>query len=268
MKKLGYCLAGVLLVGALLSGCGKKGEDNKGSYSPNTNGNISVTTAENGPIVNINNIIAYVGDTIDYMASIQSVENMELEKSMIYIDSSGVDTSTPGTYTATYSFDYMGTTVSRMITVTIEPNPKKEVETSISEEITQEETEETSASKGEEETPSTKGEDNTIESTSGKDGQTADETSSDNSAGAVTATLDTLEEQDIPDASITLSNGAIVTIKCTSSRYIVETFTDETYYDENGFTYLKSELKVAFNTGDIQVVETVITRVASNPQQE
>ena len=35
------------------------------------------------------------------MASIQSVENIELEKSMIYVDSSGVDTFTPGIYTAT-----------------------------------------------------------------------------------------------------------------------------------------------------------------------
>ena len=256
MKKLKCYLIGILLAGTLLSGCGKEKETNKGHYSPNQGENVVITTPENSPIVNINNIVAQAGEPIDYMASIQSVENIELEKSMIHIDSSGVDTFTPGIYTATYSFDYMGTIVNRMITVTIEPNPERETEAP------------TSVLMGSStETESQTSTDSSGETNQGGDTQT-ESSSVDTPNQAVIATLDTLEEQDIPDADITLSNGTVVKIKCTASRYIVETFTDETYYEENGFTYLNSELKVVFNTGDTQVVETVINRVASSPQQE
>lgn len=257
MKKLRCYLIGILLAGTLFSGCGKEKETNRGHYSPNQGENVVITTPENSPIVNINNIVAQAGETIDYMASIQSVENIELEKSMIHIDSSGVDTFTPGIYTATYSFDYMGTIVNRMITVTIEPNPERETEAPTSVLMG-------SSTETESQTTSM---DSLGETNQGDDTQ-IDTSSTDTPNQAVIATLDTLEEQDIPDADITLSNGTVVKIKCTASRYIVETFTDETYYEENGFTYLKSELKVVFNTGDTQVVETVINRVASSPQQE
>ena len=73
MKKLKCYLIGILLTGTLLSGCGKEKETNKGHYSPNQGENVVITTPENSPIVNINNIVAQAGETIDYMASIQSV---------------------------------------------------------------------------------------------------------------------------------------------------------------------------------------------------
>jgi len=59
MKKLKCYLIGILLAGTLLSGCGKEKETNKGHYSPNQGENVVITTPENSPIVNINNIVAH-----------------------------------------------------------------------------------------------------------------------------------------------------------------------------------------------------------------
>lgn len=270
MKKFVKLIICATVAACLITSCGKKPASNpRGGSSIPSGSNSGGVSREQQTVsnirVHISDITAYAGEEIDYISAIQSAENMEIKRSMIYVDSSAVDNSTPGVYLAEYSFDYLGATVASSIKVTILANPNAttaavEEETSTSSEsVPEQPTDEASTNEPSAQEPAAEPADNNTGS------QTADPSESESreqpemplSTEPVRATV----EQELPDAVITLSNGKIVTVKCTSSRYIVETFTDETYFEEDGFTFLTSELKVLFNTGDIQVIETVVTRV-------
>lgn len=263
----------------LLAGCGKENTKKNPSFSSSSNNMPSTlpaqtTTAapENAPKVNLTNLTITAGSEIDYMSAIEAVENMDLSKSMVYVNSSGVDRFTPGNYTVYYTFDYMGYTVKSFIIVTVLENTE---ETSFLEEPTAESTPaETTASEIpssiEQETTAATSETSAPESSASETSPTASEqntetTSSTNNTSVLDATIYN-KDTPIPDAVFTLSTGETVTIKNTSERYIVETFTDDIYYTEDGHHFLRSELKILLNTGEIQTIETVITRVNSIPE--
>lgn len=228
--------------------------------------NVEQPTTTSNLRVHISDITAYAGEEIDYISAIQSAENMEIKRSMIYVDSSAVDTNTPGIYLAEYSFDYLGETVTSSVKVTIVANPNATT-AAPPEETTapiQPASEETPSETSGETTPPSESASAAEESAAGGDGsEQPDNPPTETTAQAPLSTepVRATVEQALPDATITLSNGKVATVKCTSSRYIVETFTDESYFEEDGFTFLTSELKVLFNTGEIQVIETVVTRV-------
>ena len=213
MKKLKYILLGTAVI-CLLTSCAKDkpAVNNRPTLPPSTNSTVTQQTTSN-ICVSIDNITSSVGEEIDFIGAIRSAENMEISRSMIYVDSSSVDSNTPGTYEAYYTFDYLGTTIISSNKITIVDN------------------------------------------------QEATEPNTDAISTADVAP----EEQEFPDALITLTNGTVAYIKCTSARYIVETFTEESYFEEKGFTFLNSKLKILFNTGETQVIETVVTRV--QPQE-
>lgn len=240
--------AGTLLI---LTSCGKQEKTTGGNYVSPSRTQAETTTAADSPKVKVGDISAFVGDDIDYLANIESAENMELSRSMIYIDSSGVDRFTPGVYKVYYTFDYMGTTVDSEIKVTIRENPNPTT-------IPEPETDTTEAAS--EDTASASDDTSGTGMTSEAPSDAA-ETEERNSISSTEPVSSAPEAQPIGDASITLSNGKVVTIPCTSTRYITETYTEETYFEENGLTFLKEELKIVFNTGESQVVETVVNRV-------
>lgn len=276
MKKRHYYITILTIcsIVVLLGGCGKKNTKSNHSYNNHTNQTASslptqpITTApENAPKVSLSNLTVMAGSEIDYMSAIESVENMELSKSMVYINSSNVDRFTPGSYTVYYNFDYMGYTVKSFITVTILENTEQETVSS-SETVTESTTSEnspseqnsTAAENSDTEAPSEQGS-NAIPPSSEQTGETTSSTTSN--------VLDaTIYDKDvpIPDAVFTLSTGETVTIKNTPTRYIVETFTDDSYYTEDGYNFLCSELKILLNTGEVQTIETVISRVTSIPE--
>lgn len=249
----------------LLSACGKDKPTSSQSVKSTTKTVKQEQQTLSNIRVKIKDITAYAGEEIDYMAAIESAENMELNRSMVYIDSSMVDNHTPGVYKAEYTFDYLGSTVTNSVKVTIleNKNPVTETaaeqstqETTTAAETTTESTEaESTAAEAVTETAS--GTEAPAETTAVQEATTAAASSTPVSTEPITAVV----EQALPDAVITLSTGKTVTIKMTSARYITETFTEDTYYEDGGFTFLTSELKVLFNTGEIQVVETVVTRV-------
>ncbi len=270
MKKFTRILICVMAAACLITACGKKPASNThtGSVKPGSNGSTNKEPQTTSNLkVHISDIVSYAGDEIDYIGAIQSAENMEVKRSMIYVDSSAVDTNTPGTYLAEYSFDYLGSTVTSTIKVTILANPNATT-TSAEEETSTEPTTESSENTSNESTeePSEATQEPSIPDSEHADpnrqtSNAEEYTPSDPEGPPSTEPVEATVEQMLPDANITLSNGKVVTVKCTSNRYIVETFTDETYFEEDGFTFLTSELKVLFNTGDIQVIETVVTRV-------
>lgn len=260
----------------LTTACAKDrpASNNTGKSTSVTEGKEPQTTSNIK--VKINDITAYAGEEIDYIGAIESAENMEINRSMIYVDSSAVDSNTPGTYLAVYTFDYLGTTVTNSIKVTILANPAASTtaaadpaETTADQQKPPAETTESAPTQSEETETS-------ASETVSSDTETSAGLPPENTQPATEIPLSTepvsaAVEHELPDANITLTNGKIVTIKCTSERYIMETFTDESYFEEDGYTFLTSELKVLFNTGEIQVIETVVTRVqppaaADNPQ--
>lgn len=204
----------------------------------------------------IRDITAYAGEEIDYVGAIESAENLEINRSMIYVDSSAVDSNTPGTYKAVYTLDYLGTSVSNSVKVTILENPDKETGTTPVEtaaETSGEAATETSVEKNDETATSAAGETQNTEN--------AETGMNETQTVSWTEPITAVVEQVLPDAEITLSNGRVVSVKMTSARYITETYTVDAYFEEDGMTFLSSELRVVFNTGEEQVIETVVTRV-------
>lgn len=283
MKKRHFYIAALTICCLiLLSGCGKKSSKNNHSYNNNPNYTPSTipaqTTAavpENAAKVSLSNLTITAGSEIDYMSAIESVENMELSKCMVSINSSDVDRFTPGTYTVHYTFDYMGQTVKSFIVVTVIENPETttiETSTEIPTADTSnpsessDETEESESSSTGEENNSEENPNETDTNETSSFEPNSENPSSENNTDALNSTV-SHSNLPIPDAVFTLSTGETVTIKNTPERYIVETFTEDSYYTEDGANYLKSELKVLMNTGEVQTVEMVVTRVNSIPEE-
>lgn len=243
--------------GCLLSACGKNQETGVSGVISAAKTDKQEQQTLSDIRVRIREITAYAGEEIDYMAAIESAENMELNRSMVYVDSSMVDNHTPGVYKAEYTFDYLGETVTSSVKVTIlekETSASKSESTAAQDMVTEQTTAAQTTAAAE-----TAAEQETVTGqTIIEQEMTVEETSA---ASISTEPITAVVEHELPDAVITLSTGKTVTIKMSSERYITETFTEDTYCEEGGFTFLISELKVLFNTGEIQVVETVMTRV-------
>jgi len=78
----------------------------------------------------------------------------------------------------------------------------------------------------------------------------------------ITTTGDkTTESKNIGNYTIELLSGKTITIKNTTSRYIVSTRTDVEMVEENGYTYKISKLIITYNTGFGQILETIKDRV-------
>lgn len=269
-KRLGLGLVCVLAAACMVTACGKdkpSGNTNVGSRPVATAGMQEQQTVSNMRVF-IKDITAYAGDDIDYIGAIESAENLEINRSMIYVDSSAVDSNTPGTYKAIYTLDYLGSSVSNSVKVTILENPEKETTTVAPTEDATEtvtETATTEATSGEQvsgEQSTGSGETTSEGETTGATGDgTTDTQTGETQTVSSTEPITAIVEQELPAAEITLSSGRVVSFKMTSARYITETYTVDTYFEEDGMTFLNSELRVVFNTGEEQVVETVVTRV-------
>lgn len=268
-KRLGLGLVCVLAVACMLTACGKNkpsGNTNIGSRPVTTAAMLEQQTVSNMRVF-IKDITAYAGEEIDYIGAIESAENLEINRSMIYVDSSAVDSNTPGTYKVIYTLDYLGSSVSNSVKVTILENPEKETTTAPAETTTEiaTETATTEATSGEEasgEQSTGSGETTSEGETTGATGDgTTDTQTGETQTVSSTEPITAIVEQELPAAEITLSSGRVVSFKMTSARYITETYTVDTYFEEDGMTFLNSELRVVFNTGEEQVVETVVTRV-------
>lgn len=291
MKKRNYYLALLTLTSVVLfSGCGKENtkllssNSNHSNYTPQTSLPTSTTIAsENAPKVTLSDLTIWAGEEVDYMSAIESVENIDLNKSMISINSSNVDRFTPGSYTVYYTFDYMGQTAKNFIVVNVLENPTTEVETTSNDTsniISSQENESKNNTNSNTQPSNSESDNNTTSSNQIYNNESNSNTKSTNESDLNNQTSNNESDNNIeipdfyetgsayydenaiiPDAIFTLSTGETVTIKNTPSRYIVETFTSDSYSSENGENFRHSELKILLNTGEIQTIETVVTRV-------
>lgn len=206
------------------------------------------------PVLVAPNIISEVGAEIDYMANLSIANATTDDYFSINVHSSSVDINTPGEYSAIYMAEYAKGMISKQVSVTIvealsegEPLPSVIIEEVTTSDNNQIETTISEANSG-----------NVIETTKTQVTSPSSETTT---TKPTDTQVSTTSKGSIPSAVIELSNGTNVEIKNSDTRYVVRTFSDDTYSEKNGDRYLTSELKVEFNTGEIQILETIVTKL-------
>ncbi len=218
MKKIlvfALCLTLLLAVSA----CGKKDKENYnfGDIKGKATGTVEMT--ESGLYVEIDDILADVGDEVDFTSGIKFKGVSDDAYVQIYADTSEVDIWEPGVYEVDYSISYDELTVNRIAHVKVE---------------------EPSTSGGSSKSSTSKGGNNSSSNNQGYEDETT---------GIV--------EKDIDSAKIDLLSGGVATVKQTNLRFIEETYTENSNIERNGRNYLVSKLIVKFNTGELQVLETI-----------
>lgn len=295
----------------------------------------SVDLSGETPIISISAIKAEVGMNIDYLTGVNIANESDFPDLEIWVDASTVDIFTPGNYTAVYTFNYSGKTVSEEVTVTItdtKPEPSASDKNTSNKATSSKEQQTTSKDKGttskapstsdseqqttskeqnsttknqqtsskeqntttKEQNTTTKNQQTTSknQNTTTKEQQTSSkeqnttppatttkptpttskgQTTSKNQATSddTTTTREIItsagnkqtESKYIGNYTIELLSGKTVTIRNTTSKYIVSTRTDISYKERNGLTYKVSKLIITYNTGAEQILETVEERM-------
>ncbi len=328
-------LAGSVMLAACFSmACNKvKVPDMNISYGPEIGiADGSVDLSGETPIISISAIKSEVGMNIEYLSGVTIANEGDFPDLEIWVDASTVDIFTPGNYTAIYTFNYSGKSVSEEVTVTItestgeqsasdsssatknsnsvETNTTGKNDTTSNSATTSKDNNTTSnqattsknnnttsnqattsknnstassqattsksttttknnsstTTKNNSTTTTTKNSSTTTKSTTTTKSQTTsknqnvDETTTTREI-VTTTNKSTTESQYIGNYTIELLSGKTVTIRNTTSKYIVSTRTDVTYTERNGYTYKVSKLIITYNTGAEQVLETVEERI-------
>lgn len=295
--------AGILLTSVFFAGCSEKTDipDVTVSYGPEVgfaDGNVDLSG--DTPVIDISDIKSPVGANIDFLSGVNVANEDLFDDLEIWVDASTVDIFTPGNYTATYTFNYDGKSVSKAVTVTI-----------IASDTEQSASDTAGGSAG---NTNSGGSSSGIVSSGGNSSggqQTSSvtivnttvpgQTSADNpvnpsdvnNSSEITTTQNTGDNQTTsasnepqqPDAptttrqivttsgdsstenknignyTIELLSGKTITIKNTTSNYIVSTRTDVTTTTRNDKTYRVSTLVITYNTGVEQILETLEERI-------
>lgn len=240
MRKYVLCTLCILLV-LLVAACGKHTEE-----QPNVTGQAEGTVDFTGetPKIDIGNVFAYIGQEIDYTTGLEYLLGDAYFE--VQVNAADVRGDKPGTYDVDYTFQYGNETYSDTIQVTIledkQGNSQGELEQDIKEEVDEQDSEKT-----EESTKST---------------DTPNEKESETKGELVTKPEDNIwEEEDLRNARIELLSGKVVTIVCTTERYIVSTKTETNMIKRQNRKYEVSKLVVEFSNGTKQVLETIEKKI-------
>lgn len=300
--------AGILLTSVFFAGCSEKTDipDVTVSYGPEVgfaDGNVDLSG--DTPVIDISDIKSPVGANIDFLSGVNVANEDLFDDLEIWVDASTVDIFTPGNYTATYTFNYDGKSVSKAVTVTIIASDTEQSASdtaggssgntnsdgSSSGNVSSGNVSSGGNSSGGQQTPSG----TTVNTTA--PGQTSPANpvnpSDVNNSSEITTTQNTGDNQTTsasnepqqPDAptttrqivttsgdsstenknignyTIELLSGKTITIKNTTSNYIVSTRTDVTTTTRNDKTYRVSTLVITYNTGVEQILETLEERI-------
>ena len=262
---------------ALLSGCGEKKTklkygDTKGVVSG------SVIFSEEGAELKLENVMADLNSDIDYTSGIEVQGEGDYS---LDVNASNVKYDTPGTYTATYTLKSGDNTYSKNVKVTINKSGGERVADSGDNYVNN-----SSGDGIQTGDQGSTGGDNTgaqINNSNQGDGGNASGnsgnasgnsgnasgnsgTASDNTPTAPKELITekggvTYKNVSIGNSSIELLSGNVVTIKCSTNNYIVETKTVESEVTKSGHKYKVTKLVVVFNTGKEQTVETIEKRI-------
>lgn len=265
--KKGLILAAVSVMAIMaFCSCGKKKKLNYGDTEGVVSGNITLN--ENGADFKLDNVIAPAGTDIDYTSAI--VTSGEGEDYSVEVNASNVKYDKPGTYTAQYKVKSGNNTYTDSIKVTITDNKNSSGDVSNSD-GSNANAGDNSENSGNNDNPVNQGGNSNPPSggnnNSGNGGGNANQgqnppTETTGKKVLITnGETVTYEKKNIPNAVIELLSGDVVTISCSTSKYIVSTRTEETQAQRNGHNYKVTKLIVTFNTGKEQTLETIEKRI-------
>ena len=281
--KKGLILVTIGIVGIMaFAGCGKKKKLHYGDTEGVVSGNI--TFNDDKADFKLDNVIAPVGTDIDYTSAITT--SGEGEDYSMEVNATNVKYDKPGTYTAHYTVKSGSNTYTDSIKVTITDKNNS--------------TDDLSYDKGSENLNVSDNQGNNAGVNSGSSNNQGGNSNSNNNSNPINQGGNgsspsggtdnsgngsgnneqnnptqetgkkvlitngesiTYEKKDIPNAVIELLSGDVVTISCSTNKYIVSTRTEETQTQKNGKNYKVTKLIVKFNTGNEQTLETIEKRI-------
>lgn len=263
-RKWAVCAVVTMTAVCLMTGCGKEKKISYGEEPGVATGTVDFTgdKAE----INIENIISPIGADIDYTSMLDLLKGEE--DYSVQVNASAVKNDKPGTYNVEYKFTYGDDTYTDNIKVTITDDESVTTGVGNQDQILSNETGATSEINGGNtgNTGESQGGDGQNNST-GQNGGGSEETGGQKEPETTKRELITdpdnqvWQDSDIPNAVIELLSGDVVTISCSTSKYIVATRTDVSEIERNGHHYSVSKLVIIFNTGAEQVLETIEKKI-------
>lgn len=288
------CVAGALVLATgSITACGKKKKISYGDTKGVVTGSLDIN--DNGVKFNLDNVIAPAGSDIDYTSGIKT--SGETDDYSLEVNATNVRNDKPGTYTANYTVKSGGGTYTDSIKVTISDNGKntQEAENQGISGSENGQSDNSDANTGD------MNSDNNGGSASDNNGSAVNNGGGNNGAGGgnnsnngnasnnngnsnsgnnsnsgsnggsqtkPTAPRELITDgsknygvSKIPNATIELLSGDVVTISCSTNKYIVSTRTDESTIQKNGHNYKVTKLIVLFNTGAEQTLETIEKKI-------
>lgn len=261
------------MISVTIVGCGKKKKLTYGDTEGVVSGNI--TFSDEGAEFDLDNVKAPAGTDIDYTSGI--VTSGEGEDYSVEVNASSVKYDKPGTYTASYTVTSGSNTYTDNIKVTItdKKQSSENYEQSADEAGVGDDAGQNNAQQGgteQNEGSQNQGQQNQAvpnnQAQNNSNGNSQNHTDTDQNSTQptskkvlITNESITYKNKNIPNAVIELLSGDVVTISCSTNKYIVSTRTEETQVQKNGHTYKTTKLIVTFNTGKEQTLETIEKRM-------
>ena len=268
-KGLILAVIGVMTIVTFV-GCGKKKKLHYGDTEGVVSGNI--TFNDDKAEFKLDNVIAPAGTDIDYTSAI--VTSGESDDYSMEVNASNVKYDKPGTYTAHYTVKSGNNTYTDSIKVTITDNNSSSDDLNNSGDSNNtggSDNQGGSGNSNNNSNPVNQGGDgnnppagtgNTGNGNgSGNEGQNNPTQETSKKVLITNGESITYENKNIPNAVIELLSGDVVTISCSTNKYIVSTRTEETQTQKNGNNYKVTKLIVTFNTGREQTLETIEKRI-------
>ena len=273
------CVAGalVLVIGSMTA-CGKKKKISYGDTEGVVTGSLDIN--DSGVKFNLDNVIAPAGSDIDYTSGIKT--SGETDDYSLEVNAVNVRNDKPGTYTANYTVKSGGGTYTDSIKVTISDNGKnaQEAENHGNSDSENGQAGNSAANAGDINSGSNSGNNGAGGGNTSNNGNASNNNGNSNSGNnsnsesnggsqtkptapkeLITDGSKTYRVSKIPNATIELLSGDVVTISCSTNKYIVSTRTDESTVQKNGHNYKVTKLIVLFNTGAEQTLETVEKKI-------
>lgn len=249
-----WIVCGIVTVTAigLLAGCGKEKKISYGEEPGVATGTVDLT--KDKADIKISNIISPIGADIDYTSMLDLLKGEE--EYSVQVNASGVRNDKPGTYNVEYKFKYGDNTYTDNIKVTITDDEGVTTGAGSQDEVISNETGAPGNVSGGESNNSGGNEQNT----GGSEAPAKQETTTKKELITDSSNIG-WKDSNIPNAVIELLSGDVITISCSTSKYIVATRTDVSKIKRNGHQYSVNKLVIIFNNGAEQVLETIEKKI-------
>lgn len=265
-------IIGTLLFLLCFTGCGKKKKISYGDMPGVASGTIDLSGED--AKINIDNIISPLGSDIDYTSGIDML-GTDGDYS-VEVNASNVKYDKPGTYTVGYKVKSGNETYTSNVKVTISDDESLTVQKPSQNVISSQTGENVNITGGNSEV--SQGNENagepgnnqtnvpSVPDNPGAPNEPGNQDSSNQleepSKELITdSNSPTYKNKSIQNAVIELLSGDVVTISCSTNKYIIATRTDESVVEKKGQRYRVSKLVIVFNTGDERTLETIEKKI-------